>query len=428
MAKKAKKAKTSSSNPLLEQQLTYLQTLTENERNNFFSNDLVDPERRAQIWMDQADLGSNLVDQCSWATPDERALRILKKFSPIVEVGCGANAYWCRAMKAAGVDVIGYDMKPKEGGKIETSNHNNVDPRINNFTVMTGGPEVLAKEHLKNRTLFLCYPDEETLETTDDDDEDDEDKEAQSLGSACLEHFQGKYVIHVGELYGETLSMDQAPWGRSSGPEFQQRLASEYHCLLKAKLTNWLHVRDTISVWKRSEICPIVFDAEGEDDDEEEVEYRHIPKDEILPLDLAAPCLSYLLENDNFIANHAQQAKVQDIKEEKQVVKNNSMGIPDKDSVPQQDKSSLRDQDRKAAVMQTTTTVKDASMKPREPASDKTKPSEHHMTAEAMNAETSGQAPQNKKKKKKKKKRKRNDSVESAESKESPPKGEVCPW
>lgn len=417
MAKKNKKAKTSPSNPLLEQQRAYLQSLTENERDNYFSNDLVEPERRAQIWMEQADLGSNLVDQCSWATPDERALRILKKFSPIVEVGCGANAYWCRAMKAAGVDVLGYDIKPKEGGKIETNNHTKVDPRINNFSVMTGGPEVLAKEHLKNRTLFLCYPDEETLETTDDDDEsNDEDKDAQSLGSACLEHFQGKYVIHVGELYGETLSMDQAPWGRSSGPEFQQRLASEYHCLLKAKLTNWLHVRDTISVWKRSEICPIVFDAEGEDDDEEEVEYRHIPKDEILPLDLAAPCLSYLLDD-----GLQPQMKVR--KEEKEGVSDASLGNTNKESLPQPEKSS---RDRKAMVVQPKTT-KDTSTKLDDAASNKTKQFKESVTAETANIETGGQTPPNKKKKKKKK-RKRNDSIESATSEASKPKGENCPW
>jgi hypothetical protein len=72
-------------------------------------------------------------------------------------------------------------------------------------------------------------PDEED---DDDDDDDDDDREPQaptSMGWKCLDQYQGEYVIHVGELFSDAnLSIDQAPWGRSSSPEFQQRLACEY--------------------------------------------------------------------------------------------------------------------------------------------------------------------------------------------------------
>ena len=75
----------------------------------------------------------------------------------------------------------------------------------------------------------------------------------------CLDHYQGDYVIHVGDLFADAnLSIDQAPWGRSSSPEFQQRLASKCHCLLKAQLPNWLHTRDLIGTRKNSETCAIV--------------------------------------------------------------------------------------------------------------------------------------------------------------------------
>jgi hypothetical protein len=298
MRKKNKKPRKEHTNPLLEKQQHFLNALSENDKNNFFSNSLVTTDRRAELWMAQADVGGELVDKYSWATPDERAIRILKEFSPVVEIGCGANAYWCRAMKGAGIDVIGYDVRPLVGGKIQ--NQSQEGPEMpSNFKILNAGPEVLAKQHLKNRTLFLCYPDEDVYNKESKkagDIEDDDSDQPQSLGSACLEYFQGKHIIHVGELYGETLSVDQAPWGRSSGPDFQQRLATEFHCILRAQLTNWLHVRDTISVWRRSETTSIVFDADG-DDEEEEVEYRHIPKDEVLPVDLAAPCMLHLLEN-----------------------------------------------------------------------------------------------------------------------------------
>ena len=141
---------------------------------------------------------------------------------------------------------------------------------------------------MKERALFLCYPDEVAFTSEESDDE------CETMGAACLKHFKGDIVIHVGELYGDTISMDQAPWGRSSGAEFQQRLHSEYHCLLKAKLQNWLHVRDTISVWKRTKCCSIVFQGENDESDDE-VEYGHIPDNEILPVDSAASCVSHLL-------------------------------------------------------------------------------------------------------------------------------------
>jgi len=279
------KSSTTSTNPLLDQQQQFLSSLSTNDRTNFFSNNSVQVDRRAQVWMDQADIGSELVNKYSWATPDERAVSILQHFGPIVEIGCGANAYWCRVMQDAGIDVIGYDTQPEKGGKIQSKKKKKKQQDSSPFSITTGGPEVLSTDVVdENRTLFLCYP--------------DEDPQAEggsiSMAASCLEHFRGTHVIHVGELYDSLISVE--PWGRSSSPEFQTRLNSEYHCLLRAELPNWLHVRDTITVWKRSETCSIVFAADDDDDDEEEeVEYRHIPVEERLPTDVAAPCLAHLL-------------------------------------------------------------------------------------------------------------------------------------
>jgi hypothetical protein len=189
-------------------------------------------------------------------------------------------------MEQAGLDVVAYDFDPKSGGKMNEVGEKR-KRHVSALRVRKGGPEVLRQE--SGRTLFLCYPDE-------DDEASTEMEEPLSMGAACLEHYTGEYVIHVGEVYGDTLAMNQAPWGRSSSPEFQQRLTSEFHCILKASLSNWLHVWDTISVWKRTETCSIVFtageDAEGED---EETEYRYVPEAERIPTDVAAPCLLHLL-------------------------------------------------------------------------------------------------------------------------------------
>lgn len=325
----------SQTNPLLKAQNEFLESLPKKLCKNFFSNQHTDPSTRAEVWSSQADLGERLVNVHSWATPDMRCVKILKYFGEkakedinpneinsklqssggIVEIGCGANAYWSRMMFRNGIDVMAFDSSLGDGGKItyvekdggskqhasmskkskSKKRERDADKKMfdDGFVIHRGGPEVLSSnQEAQNRVLFLCYPDEDVM------DEVDERKEfSTSMGAACLENYEGDTVIHVGELFGDTPSMDQAPWGRSSGPEFQQRLAAEYHCILKAKLTNWLHVRDTISVWKRTELCSIVFqgDEDDDDDNDEEVEYRHVPEDERLPSDTAAPCCQHLL-------------------------------------------------------------------------------------------------------------------------------------
>lgn len=42
-------------------------------------------------------------------------------------------------------------------------------------------------------------------------------------------------VIHVGELFGDSISMrpGQSPWGRTTSQECQEELASKFHCILK---------------------------------------------------------------------------------------------------------------------------------------------------------------------------------------------------
>ena len=284
------------SNPLLDKLNAFLNTLSETERSNLFSSSL-SPERRGEIWMQQAELGESLVQQYAWATPDARAMAILKHFSPVAEIGCGANAYWCQQMVQHGIDVVGFDRAPDRGGQI---GEKTTTPSAGHFAVRKGGPEVLAKH--SDRTLFLCYPDEDDY--VDPDYDVEEDGPPMSTGAQCLQHYEGDHVIHVGELFLDaTLSIDQAPWGRSSSPEFQQMLAAEFHCILHVRLPSWLHTKDSLSVWKRSEKCSIVFAADDEDDEDEEFEYRHIPIDEQLPIDIAAPCLQHLLKQPAVIGS-----------------------------------------------------------------------------------------------------------------------------
>lgn len=45
------------------------------------------------------------------------------------------------------------------------------------------------------------------------------------------------------------------PWGRTSAPEFQVRLATSFHKILQIPLPSWHSSIDTLSVWKRTQTC-----------------------------------------------------------------------------------------------------------------------------------------------------------------------------
>ncbi|KAL3905243.1 MAG: hypothetical protein SGARI_004559, partial [Bacillariaceae sp.] len=172
-------------NPLYTKQNVFLKSLSPTERDFFFSESHVSPERRAEIWMQQADVGEDMVNRYAWATPNESCIKIFREFSPIIEMGCGRNAYWANVMKRMGddVDVVAYDSNVQAGGVIGGSTgkkKKKTKDKLQNESPATavvvrhGGPKVLELPENQNRTLFLCYPDEEDGEPQEGDDDDDD--------------------------------------------------------------------------------------------------------------------------------------------------------------------------------------------------------------------------------------------------------------
>mmetsp|Transcript_7858 Transcript_7858/g.19988 ORF Transcript_7858/g.19988 Transcript_7858/m.19988 type:complete len:164 (-) Transcript_7858:188-679(-) len=45
----------------------------------------------------------------AWAIPDQRAIRIIANFSPLVEIGAG-KGYWAMLLRQAGADVLALDI------------------------------------------------------------------------------------------------------------------------------------------------------------------------------------------------------------------------------------------------------------------------------------------------------------------------------
>ena len=231
--------------------------LSDKERGDLFE---AEPEEAQEIY--------------AWAIPDERALRICEAFAPIVEIGAGAG-YWARLLRDRGVDVACYD---KDVGDETRAAGIEAAPWTE---VRRGGAEAL-KDH-KASTLLLCYP---------DDHEDGGERET-PLSVECLEAFDGDLIIHVGELFGDSLSVsmegqetpdDLWPWGRSTDPRFQARLVGEFHKILQVPLPCWANARDTLSVWRRSGTSVVAGDR-----------YAHVPRDERLSLELACPATAHLL-------------------------------------------------------------------------------------------------------------------------------------
>ncbi len=203
-------------------------------------------ESRPEYWEILDDIGQKLCEKYAWAIPDERALTILKEFSPLIEIGSG-KGYWAKLLQNRGVDIIGYDKFT--GGK-------NPD----NFTkIKEGGPEKLLDDVANNRNLFLCYPDE-----------------AESIAIVCLENYTGEYIIHVGELMcnttGTMAGPPVAPYGRTTSAEFQITLPEQFHCLLIANLSlRYPYSKDCISVWKRTEyVAGKDFSGDEQEDSEDE--------------------------------------------------------------------------------------------------------------------------------------------------------------
>ncbi|XP_078278396.1 uncharacterized protein LOC144606305 isoform X2 [Rhinoraja longicauda] len=105
----------------------------------------------------------------------------------------------------------------------------------------TSGPEIL--EQYPDRILLLAWPDVD---------------ESSTFSVDCLRRFQGETLVHVGELLGETQSAN--PWGQSSSREFQLSLAEDFCCVSRIKLPNWPGHLDSLTLWRRKNVQPVVCD------------------------------------------------------------------------------------------------------------------------------------------------------------------------
>lgn len=99
--------------------------------------------------------------------------------------------------------------------------------------IMESDPSVL-RDH-EDRALLLSWPDHE---------------EDCSFSLDCLKHYKGCTIIHIGELFGETLSAN--PWGQTTSRAFQLELGERFRCVSRVQLPNWPGHMDSLTVWSRA--------------------------------------------------------------------------------------------------------------------------------------------------------------------------------
>ena len=170
-----------------------------------------------------------LVLKYSWAIPNEEAIRLIAKYTPIVEMGAGTG-YWASLLSQAGADVIAYDHLPPSGSSPTTNQHDYEhvpaiwhESEIPFFDVKFGQPPDLRRH--RNRALLLCWPPYE-----------------EPLGELCLDYFKGEHFIYVGDFYRSC-----------ANKTFFSRLKAEFEVIEECAIPRWSGLKDSLTIWRRRE-------------------------------------------------------------------------------------------------------------------------------------------------------------------------------
>jgi hypothetical protein len=140
----------------------------------------------------------------SFALPCQEALQIIKKYSPIVEIGAGSG-FWAYLLSKAGCDIIATDK--------------NLD-KIHNVHQIEAS-EAINKYPTKN--IFCCWP-----------DYNDE------WSSNFLNLVKNQIVIYIGEFRGCT-----------ANDKFHDLLDEAFELVEEFPIPQWYGIHDRLFVYKR---------------------------------------------------------------------------------------------------------------------------------------------------------------------------------
>eukprot|EP00055_Hartaetosiga_balthica_P014655 m.81777 g.81777 ORF g.81777 m.81777 type:complete len:252 (-) comp8653_c0_seq3:415-1170(-) len=196
-----------------------------------FSHPLaVSEERREELvgWLRSTEEESPLKLQIlfSFSIPSTLALERLMDIGNTLKIerwfSCGSGtAYWEALLEARGLTFVCFDK-------------NTLYPEEMRFmAVRTAGPETLS-ESTRDDALFLAWPDAQ---------------EESTFGEDCVKGFNGNVIVHVGELFGETIGVN--PYGQSTSKRCQEALAAHFRITKRIPLPQWPYQCDSLTVWRR---------------------------------------------------------------------------------------------------------------------------------------------------------------------------------
>ncbi|MGI8608936.1 MAG: hypothetical protein ACR2MY_06870 [Candidatus Dormibacteria bacterium] len=116
---------------------------------------------------------ARLAQRFTYVVPDPLLLAVVRRYSPIVEIGAGTG-YWAYLLRLAGADVVAYDQHPPG----ECLNRYHPDA-VTWSAVLEGDAAALAAH--TDRALFICWP-----------------PAFSSLGEVLF-FYRGEVVIYVGD-------------------------------------------------------------------------------------------------------------------------------------------------------------------------------------------------------------------------------------
>lgn len=116
-----------------------------------------------------------LKESYAFGIPDEKAIKLIASYSPIVEM-CAGLGYWAYLLDQMGCDIVAYDTCPDGGNKYIP---NGKTPW---FNVQKCDEDFVPP---RNRSLFMCWP------PYDD-----------SVAFDILSRYSGDTLVYVGEYEG----------------------------------------------------------------------------------------------------------------------------------------------------------------------------------------------------------------------------------
>jgi hypothetical protein len=154
------------------------------------------------------DLRNMLTEQYAWAIPDTRAIETIGRYGRLVEI-CAGTGYWAWLLRLWHVDIVAYDVEPREGDK--------------SFTNVRQGTEEAVALH-PDRNLFLCWP-----------------PAGDPVAFRALQLSRGEFCIFVG-WKGDDITGDC---------DFHDLLRKEWELVEKVAIPQWPEMKDALFIYRR---------------------------------------------------------------------------------------------------------------------------------------------------------------------------------